>query len=185
MNQDNHAILRGKWIRERLLGNVVPDIPITVDAQLPEAPEKTLRERMAVTREAYCWQCHKLMNDVGTPFENYDHFGRWRALELNKPVDATGGIDRTGDKRIDGTKTKTAIEFVHALAKSERVEQVFVRHVFRFFAGRNENLGDGPSLRAAHKAYRDSGGSFEALVTAILSSDSFLYRTPKLAKAGD
>ena len=184
VNQDNHAILRGKWIRERLLGNVVPDIPITVDAQLPEAPEKTLRERMAVTREAYCWQCHKLMNDVGTPFENYDHFGRWRAAELKRPVDATGGIDQAGDERIDGIKTKTAVEFVHALAKSERVEQVFVRHVFRFFTGRNENLGDGPSLRAAHKAYRESGGSFEALVTAILSSDSFLYRTPKLAKAG-
>ena len=123
------------------------------------------------------------MNDVGTPFENYDHFGRWRALELDKPVNSTGGIDRTGDKRIDGKKTKNAIEFVQTLAKSERVEQVFVRHVFRFFAGRNENLGDGPSLRAAHKAYRESGGSFQALITAILSSDSFLYRTPKLTAA--
>ena len=39
-------------------------------------------------------------------------------------------------------------------------------------------------LRATHKAYRDSGGSFEALVTAILSSD-FLYRTLKLTAAVD
>jgi mono/diheme cytochrome c family protein len=46
---DNHAILRGKWVRERLLGGVVPDIPITVDAQLPDAPHQTLRERMLVT----------------------------------------------------------------------------------------------------------------------------------------
>ena len=61
-----------------------------------------------------------------------------------------------------------------------------MRYVVRFFTGRNENLGDGPSLRAAHKVYRDSGGSFQALVTALLSSDSFLYRTPKLAaKAAD
>ena len=72
---------------------------------------------------------------------------------------------------------------MQALSESERVEQVFVRHVFRFFTGRNENLGDGPSLRAAHKAYRESGGSFQALITAILSSDSFLYRTPKLTAA--
>ena len=72
---ENHAILRGKWVRERLLGGVVPDVPITVDAQLPDAPEQTLRQRMAVTRESYCWQCHQLMNRVGLPFEMYDHFG--------------------------------------------------------------------------------------------------------------
>ena len=130
VNQDNHAILRGKWVRERLLGNVVPDIPITVDAQLPIEPESTLRHRMRVTREKYCWQCHKLMNQVGLPFETFDHFGRWRALELGKPVVATGGIDLTDDKRVDGTKTTDAIQFVKKLAGSERVEQVFVRHVF-------------------------------------------------------
>ena len=99
-------------------------------------------------------------------------------------MNATGGIDQTGDQRIDGTKTKTAAEFVHALAKSERVEQVFVRHVFRFFTGRSENLGDGPSLRAAYQAYRKSGGSFEALVTSILSSDSLLCH-PKLTAAAN
>ncbi len=185
INDANHAILRGKWVRQRLLGNVVPDIPITVDAQLPNEPESTLRHRMRVTQQEYCWQCHKLMNNVGLPFETYDHFGRWRELELDKPVDATGAIDLTGDARIDGTETKDAIDFVHKLAESERVEQVFVRHVFRYFTGRNENLGDGPALRAAHAAYRESGGSFKALVTAILSSDSFLYRTPDNAETGD
>tara|TARA_Y100001954_G_scaffold192120_1_gene206727 strand:- start:562 stop:714 length:153 start_codon:yes stop_codon:yes gene_type:complete len=35
---------------------------------------------------------------------------------------------------------------------------------------------------ATHKAYRESGGSFEAPVTAILSSD-FLYRTLKVTAA--
>jgi hypothetical protein len=36
---------------------------------------------------------------------------------------------------------------------------------------------------AAHKAYRDSGGSFKALLVSLLSSESFLYRTvPVLAK---
>ena len=182
MNQDNHAILRGKWVRERLLGNVVPDIPITVDAQLPEAPEKTLRERMAVTREEYCWQCHKLMNSVGLPFETFDHFGRYRALELGNPVDATGLITLVKkDDTNNEVEVSGAIDFVRKLAESERVEQVFVRHVFRYFTGRNENLGDGPSLRAAHRAYRDSGGSFQDLVTAILTSESFLYRTPKVS----
>ena len=157
----------------------MPDIPITVDAQLPEAPEKTLRERMAVTREEYCWQCHKLMNPVGLPFETFDHFGRFRALELGKPVDAKGRIDLVSKADTNGdVEVADALDFVRKLADSERVEQVFVRHVFRYFTGRNENLGDGSSLRAAHQAYRESGGSFKVLVTAILASDSFLYRTP-------
>ena len=43
---DNHAILRGLWIRKHLLGDSVPEVPITVDAQLPDEPHKTLRERM-------------------------------------------------------------------------------------------------------------------------------------------
>ena len=36
---------------------------------------------------------------------------------------------------------------------------------------------DKRSLIDAHKAYRESGGSFKALVSALINSDSFLLRT--------
>ena len=72
---DNHAIRRGRWIRERLLGGGIPDVPITVDAMLPDEPHNTLRERMRVTREDYCWTCHKKMAPLGLPFEMYNHAG--------------------------------------------------------------------------------------------------------------
>ena len=52
-----------------------------------------------------------------------------------------------------------------------------MRHVFRYFLGRNETLADGPTLVAAHKAYRESNGSFRALLVSLLSSESFLIRT--------
>jgi hypothetical protein len=197
---ENHAIFRGKWVRERLLGGVVPDVPITVDAQLPEAPDKPLRERMKVTEQEYCWKCHQLMNPIGLPFEMYDYFGRYRDKEplvdlaataknvdkkgkvLDKvmhavPVDARGSITFASNSALEGD-VKNAVEMLHKLANSERVEQVFVRHAFRYWLGRNENLGDGPSLRQAHQAYRDNGGSMKALIASLLSSDSFLYRTP-------
>lgn len=199
-SDDNHAILRGKWVRERLLGGVVPDIPITVDAQLPDAPEKTLRERMAVTEQQYCWQCHQLMNRVGLPFETYDHFGRYRTslavldpeattkhvdvkgkhlgdVMRNLPVNASGGFEFTLDPQLKGD-VNNAIEFLHRLADSEVVEQVFVRHAFRYWMSRNETLGDSASLQAAHHAYRHSGGSMRELIVALLSSESFLYRSP-------
>lgn len=173
---DNHAIRRGRWIRERLLGGGVPDVPITVDAMLPDAPDKTLRQRMQVTRQAYCWTCHQKMDPLGLPFEMYNHAGLVRTTELGRPVDTTGAITDSGDPELDGP-VGNAIEMIEKLAESERVEQVFVRHAFRFWMGRNETLHDAPVLQAAHRAYRDNGGSFDALLEALLTSDAFLYRS--------
>ena len=182
---DNHAILRGRWIRERLLGGGIPDVPITVDAMLPDEPHNTLRKRMRVTRQDYCWTCHKKMDPLGLPFEMFNHAGLFRETELNKPVDTSGEIINSGDPRLDG-KVANAIEMIQKLAKSERTEQVFVRHAFRFWMGRNETLNDAPVLQEAHRAYKKSGGSMKALIVSLLTSDAFLYRTrgkPAVARA--
>lgn len=173
---DNHAIRRGRWIRERLLGGGIPDVPITVDAMLPNESGSTLRERMRVTRQEYCWTCHQKMDPLGLPFEMYNHAGVYRTTELDKPVDTTGEIIDSGDSAIDG-EVANAIEMIRKIADSERAEQVFVRHAFRFWMGRNETLNDGPVLREAHRAYKESGGSMNALIVALLTSDAFLYRT--------
>jgi len=197
-NFDNHPIHRGRWIRERLLGGRIPEVPITVNAMLPNEPHKTMRERMRVTREDYCWKCHQHMDPLGLPFEQYDHFGRYRTEEIvvdrakddallaktpnrkhrimtTAPNDTSGAILDSGDPRLDGP-VKGPLELIEKLANSKKVEQVFVRHVFRYFLGRNETLADGPVLVAAHEAYRDSGGSMKALLVSLLSSDAFLIR---------
>ncbi len=172
---DNHAIRRGRWVRERLLGGGIPDVPITVDAMLPEEPQNTLRERMRVTREAYCWTCHQKMDPLGLPFEMYNHAGLFRETELEKPVDTSGEVIASGDPALDG-KVVNAIELIEKLAHSERAEQVFVRHAFRFWMGRNETLNDAPVLQAAHQAYKSNGGSMKSVLVSLLTSDAFLYR---------
>ncbi|MEK6239341.1 MAG: DUF1588 domain-containing protein [Planctomycetales bacterium] len=200
-NFDNHAIHRGRWIRERLLGGRIPDVPITVNAMLPDEPRHTLRHRMRVVREEYCWNCHQRMDPLGLPFEQFDHFGRFRAEELvldreateakanrNKdgrprrsiykqvPLDTSGNVAGSLDPRLNGP-VKDPFELIRKLADSELVEQVFTRHAFRFFMGRNETLADGPVLTTALRAYKENGGSMRALITSLLTSDSFLYRT--------
>ncbi|MGI9240670.1 MAG: DUF1588 domain-containing protein, partial [Verrucomicrobiales bacterium] len=87
-NFDNDPIRRGKWIREHLLADLVPDIPIGVDARIPEDAHRTLRERLEVVEEAECWRCHKQMNPLGITFEHYDDFGRYREKILLGDVDA-------------------------------------------------------------------------------------------------
>ena len=174
-NFDNDPVRRGKWIREKLLAGTVLDIPVTVDAQVPEDEHQTLRERFRVVSEAECWRCHKKMNPLGMPFESFNHVGRWRANEKDKPVDASGSIDYSGEPAIEGD-VQGVREMMEKLATSDRVRQSFIRHVFRFWMGRNEMLSDSKTLIAMDQAYVESQGSFRELLVSLLTSDSFLYR---------
>jgi hypothetical protein len=138
------------------------------------------------------------MDPLGLPFEQFDHYGRFRLAEIVEdkektaaaraknplsgptmrmiPFETAGAIEASGDPSIDGP-VQDPFELIERLAKSKRVEQVFVRHVFRFFLGRNETLADGPTLQAAHKAYVDSDGSLKALLVSLLGSEPFLCRS--------
>jgi hypothetical protein len=197
-NFDNDPVRRGRWIRERLLGGTVPDLPIGVVAQVPDEPHRTFRDRLTVTREAKCWKCHQQMDDLGLPFENFDHYGRFRDAEevldvaatakhvdkngkslgpvhTSAPLVTTGFVARSGDNALDGNVADPR-ELIQKLASSDRARQVFVRHAFRYFLGRNESLADAASLQAADRAYVESGGSFRALIGSLLTSDSYLFR---------
>ena len=81
-NLHTDPVTRGKWVREKLLAGTIPDVPIGVEAVIPEDHAKTLRQRLAmVTKVKECWKCHKSMNPLGNTFEMYDDFGRYRTEE--------------------------------------------------------------------------------------------------------
>jgi len=175
-NFENHPVQRGKWIRTHLLGGTVPDVPIGVDARVPEKEHTTFRARLKIATEAAeCWRCHRKMDPLGLPFEQYDHYGRFQRFDVGQPVNVTGRINRTVFPELH-REVSSPTELMDILARSKHVEQVFVRHVFRYFMGRNETLGDANTLQDAHRAYQDSNGSFNELVISLLSSDSFLLR---------
>lgn len=205
-NAATDPIRRGKWIREKLLGGFIRDVPITVDAKVPDNPAQTLRERFAVSEASKCWQCHEKMNPLGYVFENFDDFGRFRTQEpieypenilstdkvktkdmngiykefkvpvyKTKPVNPLGRLEGTGDTSLDG-EVRDVKDLMTRLAKSERVRQVFIRNVFRYYMGRNETLADSQTLIEADRTYQKSGGSFKELTVSLLTSDSFIYR---------
>ncbi len=181
-NFDNDVVGRGHWIRERLLAGKIPDVPIDVEAKVPDEPQSTLRHRMRVTREERCIRCHRRMDPLGLPFEIFDHYGQFREQEMvgerdniPKPIDPSGAILFSGEDTLDGPVVD-AIDLTHKLANSNRVRQSMIRHAFRFWMGRNESLRDSSTLIAADKAYLKSKGSFNELLVSLLTSDSFLYR---------
>ncbi|MGB1128880.1 MAG: DUF1585 domain-containing protein, partial [Haloferula sp.] len=158
------------------------------------------------TETKTCWHCHVEMNPLGYPFEMYDDFGRYRTEEFLEypehliekrpdkapqrnhlldlrdlyktlPVDPSGELVGTGDESLDG-ELKDALDLADRLSKSRRVRQSIIRHAFRYFMGRNEVLSDSSTLIDAEKAYDESGGSFDAVIVSLLTSDSFIYRKP-------
>ncbi|MFT6178693.1 MAG: hypothetical protein ACJAQT_000435 [Akkermansiaceae bacterium] len=204
-NTETDPVIRGKWVREKLLAGTIPEIPITVEAVIPEDHHMTLRNRLAgVTEKKYCWRCHERMNPLGYAFEMFDDFGRFRTQEslehpdnlLKKgpdkaanhvdlrdtyktlPVDSKGFLKGTNDPALDGEITN-ALDLADRLGKSTRVRQSIIRHAFRYFMGRNEFLSDSKTLIDADAAYIKSGGSFNAVILSLLTSDSFLYRKPQ------
>ena len=165
-NFETDPVRRGRWVRERLLGGTVPDLP----------------------------------------FEQFDHYGRFRTTEAVRDTEATAkNVDKKGkplgpiDKQVPLVTTgviadsgapslegpvKNPREMIRKIANSDRARQVFVRHAFRYFLGRNESLADAKTLQDADAAYVKSGGSFKALVESLLTSDSFLYRVAAAAPGG-
>jgi len=79
----NDPVRRGLWIREHLLGQPVPSVPVGVVIVLPDDPKQTLRQRMQITKDQACWKCHQKIDDLGFPFEAFDHFGRPRQHEIS------------------------------------------------------------------------------------------------------
>ncbi len=178
---DPSLIHRGKWIRENLFCQVVPPLELVmVDAKVgPSAPEKTARDRVVEAIETgpdsgTCMGCHAMMNSLGYPFEIYNHAGYVRTEDHGKAPNGTTHIVNAPDPALNATY-QDAVEFSHALSESSDVKRCFIRQAFRFFMGRDETGDDACTLAAMETAY-DPKGSFDDMLVALVTSDSFLYR---------
>jgi len=115
------------------------------------------------------------VKDKGQPHEDL------RDTYKTLPINSAGYLSGTDDSTLDG-QVNDALDLIDRLAKSERVRQSIIRHAFRYFIGRNEMLSDSKTLIDADRAYVESGGSFDAVIVSLLTSDSFIYRKEILEK---
>jgi hypothetical protein len=113
------------------------------------------------------------MDPIGLGFEAFDHYGRPRAMEAGKPVDASGTLVGSGDR--DGPFAD-ARDLLGRLSTSRRAAECFVSHSFEYWMGRKAAVSDGFALSRAATGYETAGGDYTALLKAFFSSDSFLTR---------
>ena len=170
-------VLRGKLIREKVLCTDLPPPPPDVNNTLPKAdPTMSTRERFEDHRgEVSCAKCHRMIDPLGIPFENFDGVGAFRTMDGPAEVDPSSEI--TGTAAHDGPTTD-AIDFVGKLAKIPEVRDCVALQWFRFATGRLEQEADAASLQQAKRAFRESGYKIPDLVAAMVLTDSFRFVGP-------
>jgi hypothetical protein len=166
-------VVRGKWILDNLLGAPPPPPPAVVPPldDSPAAATLTMRQRMEKHREnPVCASCHKVMDPIGLALENFDAIGRWRELDGESPIDASGVL-------TDGTRVSGAVDLRQALLqRPEVLVGTMTEKLMTYALGRGLEATDLPAVRtvvrdAARDQYR-----FSALVKGVVTSTPFRMR---------
>ncbi|MEZ5817147.1 MAG: DUF1588 domain-containing protein [Hyphomicrobiaceae bacterium] len=150
------------WVRKVMCMEMSPPPP-GINTTLYGGAKTTERARIEeVTAKKACIGCHKKIDPFGFLQENWDALGRWRALDNGFPVDAAISIDFLDEQPVE---TSGPVEALRVLTGAMMFKQCFVRQLFRFYMGRNEEPGDDPLLRRMFLAFaaRDEQDILQAL----------------------
>jgi hypothetical protein len=167
-------VLRGKFIRDELLCQVIPPPPQNLVITPPMVTPGVSTREAFVMHEAVaaCKSCHALMDPIGFGFENYDGMGAFRTVDQGQPVDSTGTLNGTD---VDGP-FNNAIDLIKRLAGSQQVSDCFATEWFRYAFGRGESTDDTCSLQSLKGAFTSSQLDIQQLLVAVTQTDAFRYR---------
>jgi len=173
-------VLRGKFVRTKLMCQTVPPPPMDVDITPPAVTSApTARDRFTAHEMAggSCMNCHQLMDPIGFAFESFDAIGKYRTTENGATINLAGNILAATDTSLNGTFTGVK-ELATKLAASDQVRDCVATQWFRYSTGRTEEVPDGCSLTTLQDAFGASGGDLGELVVAMTQTDAFWYRAP-------
>jgi cytochrome c553 len=175
-------VQRGKWVLENVLGAPPPQPPpgveTNIDGDTSKAKAVSLRQRMEQHRaNAACASCHRIMDPIGFALENFDHAGKWRALDGQTPIDATGVM-------VDGSRLDGAESLRRTLvARPELFAGVAAEKMLTYALGRALRAQDMPAVRAITHDATPGRYTFSSLVLGVVRTPQFQMRTKSPAAA--
>jgi hypothetical protein len=167
-------VLRGKFVRTRVLCQEVPDPPAELNVAAPDPePGLTTRELYKEhTQDDFCAGCHQLMDPIGFGFEHFDAAGLYRAEEQGKPIDSSGEFVGTDvDGEFDGVE-----ELAMLLSSSDEVRSCVAKQWFRYGFNRLESEENVCTVQAMTEALAASNNDLRELLIALTRTDAFRYR---------
>ena len=111
-----------------------------------------------------------MMDPMGFGLENYDAVGRYRTTD-------TGGfaIDSPG-VLFDGRTFNRPAELAQVVAADPKFADCTARQVFTYALGRAPVATDECTIKSMTTAFTTSGHRLPALITALVTSDTFTQR---------
>jgi hypothetical protein len=165
---------RGNFLAGTLLGDAPPPPPPNVpqlEDSLDGDQPQTLRQALEAHRaNPQCATCHDKIDPLGFAFENYDAIGRWRDLEGELAIDASGTLPE-GQSFNGPEELKTLL-----LHRRRDFLRTLTEHMLIYALGRGLIPSDECVVRNALTAGAENGDRCSAIVTAIVLSYPFRYR---------
>src|SRR5690606_23424651 len=159
---------RGKYLRERVLCQVIPPPPGDVNTDLGEDSEEaqTVREKLEQhQKDPTCAGCHSILDPPGFLFEHFDSIGSYRTLDNGYPIDASGDLD---GKPLSGARDLAA-----ALETDPRVGRCIVQQLYRHATRRLPNPSEFTALKHLEARSIDSDHRFRQLLLDLVVSEAF------------
>ncbi len=177
---ETSPVTRGVWVAENLLGNPPPPPPDEVPPIETDVQGSTsIRERLKKHRDSKtCAECHRRIDPLGFPLENFDPIGRWRtSYPRTKGAEKRAAIDPTGELP-SGEAFASFDEFRKVLA--EHRLDAFTRHlisqVLTYATGRHMEAADQFEIEAILTRVQTNQYGLTYLIKACLMSETFRSR---------
>jgi len=151
------VMFRGKALLRRMLCQELPPRPAGVEPTPPPGipDDATTREKLESLEETVpCNACHISMHPFAFAMEQYDGIGRFRELENDKTIDASGQLLLATSP--DPITFGNARELIDALAERDEIYDCLVQQGIRYTAGRLENETDDADRDRLIEAFRET-----------------------------
>lgn len=167
-HKSSSPIHRGVFVIRSMLGRFLKPPPIAV-APTDEGmtPNLTTRQRVAQqTNEATCQTCHGMINALGFTFEHYDAVGKYREMEKEQAIDASGQYQALTGDMVQFSGARALAEF---LAGSNETHRCFVQQMFHYLVKQPAASYGPDTLSNLEKSFAESGYQIQSLIGEIMA----------------
>jgi Protein of unknown function (DUF1588)/Protein of unknown function (DUF1592)/Protein of unknown function (DUF1595)/Protein of unknown function (DUF1585) len=176
---DTSPTQRGKFIREQLMCEPIPEPPPGVSTDAPPPAKKDEKDckinRYAAHRQANstCIGCHAAMDPIGFGLERFDKFGKQRqydytlagAPKMDCPID--------GEGQLNGKTFNGPAALADTLLETGRAEACLAQRMAAFATG---YPADAKAVAPIVAEYTRSGKTIQSLMVAFATSDAFIAK---------